>query len=68
MKPKTTAAAADIARLRAEVKELRAILADAVSFDDAVTRDDPEPEDQQPEWLRDARAILRVRRPRVHSS
>jgi hypothetical protein len=65
MKSKTTET--EIARLRAEVKELRAILADAVSFDDAVTRDDPEPEDQQPEWLRDARAILRVRRQRAHA-
>jgi hypothetical protein len=67
MKTKSTAAATEIASLRAEVKQLRAILADAVSFDDAVTRDDPEPENQQPEWLRDARAILRVRRQRARA-
>jgi hypothetical protein len=41
--------------------KLRAILASAVSFDDAVTRDDPEPEDQQPEWLKDARAVLGIK-------
>jgi hypothetical protein len=65
MKTKTTET--EIARLKAEVKELRAILADAVSFDDAVTRDDPEPEDQQPEWLRNVRAILRAARLRAAS-
>jgi len=48
-----------------EIARLRALLADALAWDDALMRDDPE--QIEPDWKADARAILSVRRPQAHS-
>ncbi len=57
MKPQ--AIATEIARLRAEVKALRAVLRAAVEWDESLDRDTAEGDQVVPEWRREASALLK---------
>jgi hypothetical protein len=57
---KTQPTTAEITRLRAEVKVLRAVLQEAVEWDESLERDTSEEDLVTPEWRLEAVALLKV--------